>query len=261
MTFSSRLRNFLSCAAFLCVAAPATATTIEPLSVPQLIRRAEGIAVGTVVDVQSVASFDGDYVYTFVTFGDVQFLKGGYSSSEYTIRLDGGTTDERVVQVHGMPDFQVDERRVIFLEGNGINVSPLLGWGQGALRVVQDRRLGQGLLENYLGAPLLGIERGQWVTGKERLSEDGRLHLAQGPKGHAGEARDAHGIVVPAADESIQTVERVSLSLLRDVVGRVMTRARDDGAADLVEDAAIRSAELFEVGNAPRGLATSPSTR
>jgi hypothetical protein len=129
----------LAAAALLSIAlpaGPAPATVVVAKDFAALCGDADLIFVGTVGAVES--RWVGDErqsIETLVTFEDLTWLKGEVQSS-ITLRFAGGSVDGLHMKVAGVPRFTVGERRVIFAY-DGAFVSPIVGFDQGALRVVE----------------------------------------------------------------------------------------------------------------------------
>jgi len=100
---------------------------------PELVARAEQIAIGTVTDIRSGEDASGAPM-TFVTFSGLTVLKGQVDAT-LTLRFYGGTTGKYTVQVSDMPTFTTGERDVLFVAGNNRDVCPLVGAWQGRFHV------------------------------------------------------------------------------------------------------------------------------
>jgi hypothetical protein len=79
--------------------------------------------------------------------------------------MDGGDAGNRkTLVVAGVPRFQTGEKVAVFVRGNGRSICPLVGWEQGALRIVRDPRTGQETLRTSDGRKIRQIEKGEFVT-------------------------------------------------------------------------------------------------
>jgi hypothetical protein len=115
--------------------ARAPATTVVAKDFAALCDEADMIFVGTVTGVESRwADPDRQAIETLVTFGDLSWERGTPRGS-VTLRFAGGEVDGLHEAIAGIPHFAVGERRVIFAR-DGTYVSPIVGFDQGALRVV-----------------------------------------------------------------------------------------------------------------------------
>lgn len=117
------------------LAAHAPATVVVAKDFAALCADADSIFVGTVGAIESRWVDDERHaIETLVTFDDLTWLRGEPRSS-ITLRFGGGTIDGLHMDIAGVPRFTVGERRVIFAY-DGAFVSPIVGFDQGALRVV-----------------------------------------------------------------------------------------------------------------------------
>lgn len=147
-------------------AAPGRATTLVHLELDQLVDRAEGIFTGTAIHSEVVPTKDGSSLFTFVTFEVDSALKGAFPGRHLTLRLHGGELEGLGVRVHGMPQFEVGETYLVFVRGNGVHASPVVGMVQGQFRVAQEARSGKPIVVDWRGAPVLGIAGGRLERGR-----------------------------------------------------------------------------------------------
>ncbi len=113
----------------------AGATVVVAKDFAALCREADMIFVGTVTDVRSQwSSPDRQAIETLVTFDGLTWLRGSPTTT-VTLRFAGGQVDGLREEIAGVPGFTVGERRVIFAH-DGNFVSPIVGFSQGAFRVV-----------------------------------------------------------------------------------------------------------------------------
>ena len=118
------------------------ATTVKAIDFPDLVRQAEIIADVTVTAVQSywASPAGGNAIHTRVTFSLNSAPIKGQPNSPFVLDFLGGTMGDRKMQVTGMPEFKVGDRVIIFSYGpDKIFASPLIGFDQGAMRVVRDQ--------------------------------------------------------------------------------------------------------------------------
>ena len=113
----------------------AAATVVVAKDFNALCDEADMICVGTVVSVESRwVDRERQSIETLVTFSDLSWIRGT-TQGAVTLRFSGGTVDGIREELAGVPQFQVGERRVIFAH-DGRSVSPIVGFDQGAFRVV-----------------------------------------------------------------------------------------------------------------------------
>lgn len=106
---------------------------------------AELVFQGTVSAVSSVlaspAERGGERLpHTFVTFLVERVFKGRVLDRTITLRFLGGVTaNGGYMMSSSAPLFDVGERSILLVRGNGVAKTPLVGWRQGRLRVVDGR--------------------------------------------------------------------------------------------------------------------------
>jgi hypothetical protein len=116
--------------------AVARATTVIPPTFDELVTKAEMIFEGTVTGTRSEWTGEGSnrHIVTFVTFKIEDSIKGG-GTSEYTIRMFGGTVDGQTMEVTDAPRFKIGDRDILFVEHNGTQFIPLVGIMHGRFHV------------------------------------------------------------------------------------------------------------------------------
>lgn len=117
---------FLSGMTFLAWSSAYALTVVLPVDLKDLTVNAELIFVGTVSDIRSQK--EANKIYTYVTFSDLQLIKGIYLEEIITVRFDGGTVRGETFRIPGMPKFVVGERDLLFLAANFRSVCPIVGW-------------------------------------------------------------------------------------------------------------------------------------
>jgi hypothetical protein len=133
------------------------ATTVKPLDLPELVRRAEVIADVTVTAIASflVSPTGGKAIQTGVTFTLNSAPLKGQVTSPFTLNFLGGTVGTHRMEVSGMPKFQVGDRLILFSYGpDKTFVSPVIGFDQGALRVIRDQQNNVDRVYRWWGQPV-----------------------------------------------------------------------------------------------------------
>jgi hypothetical protein len=153
------------------------ATTIEPVSLRQLVQEAELIFEGVVTAVEyrlsDVATPDHVALpHTFVTLAIEQTFKGeAATGSSLTLRLQGGFDgQDRALLIPGVPLFDVGERAILFVRGNGTELCPLVGWEQGRFRLVE------GAVYTEHGQELWATSRGDLIRGPQHVLDEVVTH-------------------------------------------------------------------------------------
>src|SRR5262245_27427143 len=142
-----------------------SATVVLALNFDELVRMADGVVLGTVESVVSRRD-ERKHIATYVTLTDLDLLTGSYQGKTLTLRFAGGAAENEIVEVEGSPTFHAKERVILFVSGNGEQLVPVLGWGQGVFRVVRDPQGGPEVISDSVGNRVFGIRDGQVV--KER---------------------------------------------------------------------------------------------
>jgi hypothetical protein len=136
------------------------ATTLYYKSFNDLMKEAEAVVSGRVVSVNSQYNANKE-VYTFVTLDGVEVLSGAYPDSSLTVRLKGGKIEHDISHVIGSPEFEEGEKVILFLNGNGKNMVPFVGWTQGVFRVQQDPATSLDVVKDAEGNRVVGVQNGQ----------------------------------------------------------------------------------------------------
>ena len=131
------------------------ATTVVPPTFEQLVRQAELIFQGTVIDVRSVWEGEGAqrHIESYVTFQVEDGIKGSVTGT-YTIQMLGGTVGDETFVISDAPKFQVGDRDVLFVENNGQQFVPLVGIMFGQFRVQHDEQTGRDIVVGSEGATI-----------------------------------------------------------------------------------------------------------
>ena len=149
----------------LLLAAAAGATTIRRLSLEEVVAHSSEILVGTVTSTRAVEGGPPrNLVYTEVTFGRLEVLKGRVDGTSVTHRFAGGTLGNRTVEVVGVPSFAKGRRYVLLANPSLDWLCPAVGWWQGCYGVGTEAETGEEIVLDAAGRPVYGFEGGQPVT-------------------------------------------------------------------------------------------------
>ena len=143
-----------------------SASTLDKVSALDRIQQADLVFDGEVVDV-SYRSSDltgPDQIslpHTFVTYSIRHVFKGSSAAGKsITLRMQGGPDGQgRFLKVSGVPDFQPGDRDILFVQGNGSAICPLVGWEQGRFRIIRDQ------LFSHLGQEVWVTDQGDFAFG------------------------------------------------------------------------------------------------
>jgi hypothetical protein len=114
------------------------ATTVEPVTLPELVRRSATIVHGTVQQTNTQWEEGGARLYTYITVSAIEILKGDNPAARsVTFRQLGGRDGDRMVYVPGSPRFAAKQEVLLFLTGDDAGGFPqVMGIFQGAFRPV-----------------------------------------------------------------------------------------------------------------------------
>ena len=120
-------------AVLLTISIPCLATTVERLSLDEMVRKAQSIVHGRVRAAHPHWSADGKLILTTYTIDVDETLKGRAGKS-IELTTIGGRIGDLTVFAAGMPSFAVGEESIVFIEKEG-PVSSIVGLNQGKFAV------------------------------------------------------------------------------------------------------------------------------
>lgn len=142
-------------AVFLAVSAvPGLAASFEPKNFDQLVLEADEIFVGTAATAVPRKRAQGGIV-TDVVFTNLQVFKGNAANTAITLMTMGGTVAGETFEIRGMPKFQIGITYLVFVQGNGTTIFPVVGGDQGMFQVKPDAATGESLVFNSRGMPIV----------------------------------------------------------------------------------------------------------
>lgn len=130
----------------LVIAIPQTyASHADGTNTSDLVHKADLIFEGKVVEVDYRTSDvlqAGDVAmpHTYVTYEITRNFKGRSSQDKLiTLRFRGGPDDAgNTLIIPGVPLFQVGDQDIVFVRGNGVEISPVVGGNFGRFRISKD---------------------------------------------------------------------------------------------------------------------------
>ena len=153
----------------------AEAITTVTRDFDQLVARADTVFKGEVTTKTSqwVGEGPARHIVTFVSFRVEETYKG-QAANEQTLRFLGGTVGSETMEVPDMPRFEVGQKTVLFVVGNGKQFCPLVGIAQGRFQVTKESITGEDRVFTNDGSPLVDTkEIGQSdKAGVPRLKRD-----------------------------------------------------------------------------------------
>lgn len=140
------------------VAFDARATTVVPVPFDKLVDYAREIFVGEAVASSSrfVDTPQGRAIVTLVTFRIDDSIKGGLQT-QTSLEFLGGQVGDVGMAIAEMPRFHVGDRDVLFV-GSRTDISPLVGFMYGRVRIVHDAVLNVDTVRMYNGAPMPSLD-------------------------------------------------------------------------------------------------------
>ena len=148
-----RVFIFLTAAFLIVSAGLGWATSFEQRNFDQLVAESDEIFVGTASDAVSRKLATGGIV-TDVTFTNLQIVKGNTANAAITLMTMGGTIGAETLAIRGVPKFQIGSTYVVFSQGNGTTIFPVVGGDQGMFQVKADAATGESLVFNSRGMPI-----------------------------------------------------------------------------------------------------------
>lgn len=121
----------------LAVLAPARATTMAPLTTPQLVDASDAVVRGTVTEVWTEPDAQGR-VWTRASVVVQEVYKGDADATAVIVDQIGGAYGGKVTSVEGVARFSVGEEAVFFLETLGSGHTVPVGMFQGKYTVRLD---------------------------------------------------------------------------------------------------------------------------
>lgn len=114
-------------------------TTTDLDTATELAEQADAVFVGEVVELsyqRSQPDADGtELPFTVVTWQVEDGIKGVRSSSRYSARFLGGPLGDETLWVSEIPTFEVGDRDLVFVAGNGEAGCPLVGGAEGRVQL------------------------------------------------------------------------------------------------------------------------------
>jgi len=135
------------------------ATTVIPPDFAELVKDAELIFRGRVIQIKSQWEGDGETrrIVSYVKFDVLKKLKGS-PSTPYELVMLGGTVGTDTLEICGAPKFNVGDESILFVEKNGTQFIPLVGIMYGHFKVAKEAVTNDDILLKSDGHPLCGTD-------------------------------------------------------------------------------------------------------
>ena len=129
------------------------ATSFEQKNFDQLVAESDEIFAGT-VSTAAPRKLAAGGIVTDVVFTNLQVLKGNTANTSISLMTMGGTIGTETFEIRGLPKFQIGVTYVIFSQGNGTTIFPVVGGDQGMFQVKADAATGESMVFNSRGMPI-----------------------------------------------------------------------------------------------------------
>lgn len=127
------MRTLLQAVLTLALVASGFATTLERLSVDEMIQKSTSIVRGRVIDVSTVQR--GNLIYTVYRLSIVERLKGVSTASTTDVYVPGGAINGYRQTFAGSPVLGTGSDYVVFIWTSPRGINQLIGLGQGIFEV------------------------------------------------------------------------------------------------------------------------------
>ena len=147
---------FLACCLVLATGAPrVSATTVIPPTFDQLVSRSDYIVRATVKSVTAEWRTDGanKHIISKVEL-EVSEVIAGTPPQPLVLEMLGGKIGTQEMRVEGAPKFQVGDEDILFVHGNGQQITPLVAMMHGRYPVMHDPSTGRAYMAREGRAPL-----------------------------------------------------------------------------------------------------------
>ena len=134
---------------------PVRATTVVPPEFSQLVNESDYIVRAVVKSVASEWREDQGHrhIFTFVEL-DVREVLAGSPPQPLILQMLGGRVGDEELTVSGAPKFAVGDEDVLFIQGNGKNISPLFAIMHGRYPVMKEKGTGREFVARSNRVPL-----------------------------------------------------------------------------------------------------------
>ena len=169
----------------LILAGPGRATTLRPMGLGELAKRADSITVARCIGAKTYfGGKNGRKILTDFQFSVREVVKGDHRD-RLTLTLLGGRIDPVDMRVPGSPVFGVGDEVVLFTSRQGSGHRVLVGFSQGVFLVTTDLETGESYVgpRNFKGISFQGREPA--ASGRMPLEEflDTVMDLQREPGG------------------------------------------------------------------------------
>ncbi|OGT80783.1 MAG: hypothetical protein A3H91_13900 [Gammaproteobacteria bacterium RIFCSPLOWO2_02_FULL_61_13] len=151
------------------------AVSFDAKDFDQLVAESEQIFIGTTSGAMS-RRHPGGAIVTDVSFAGVQVIKGNAGNAEISLMIAGGSLGTETLALPGMPRFQFGLTYLVFVQGNGTTIFPVVGGDQGMFQVKSDTLTGESLVFDSRGMPIRS------ATVRQAMAADGAAPSSTEPE-------------------------------------------------------------------------------
>jgi hypothetical protein len=164
--FAALLRACVICV--LCSAEGAWATSVLPPDFQQLIRESDFIVHGVVRNITPETRVTATGARTIVSKVEIQIkeIVAGKPPTPLILEVFGGEMGGRQISIAGAPRFRVGDESVIFVQGNGKQIYPLVRMMHGVYPIRKAISGGREYIARSNGEPLTEIEEVSLPSGR-----------------------------------------------------------------------------------------------
>jgi hypothetical protein len=252
---SSRLQAGIVLASVFMISLQAHATTLLKKNLDDLVVEADAIVVGTVTDVQAEYTADKS-IRTLVTVSDLRVVHGSYQDPSLTLQLPGGQIENDVLDVQGSPRLGKKDRVLLFIQGNGRQIVPFVGWTQGVFRIERDAKSGKQKIKDHDRNPVLEVQGSELIKDQLYASEAtivAEPGKSQAAGGNGGQSDDSSASSA-AAPKRVASSSKEAIdadAFIREVVRKVREKHAKGKAIQSVGSVHAADVDLGQDAPAP----------
>ena len=148
-------RWLTACCLLLAGGVTVSATSVVPPDFPQLVNESDYIvrAVVKSVTCEWRESQGHRHIFTLVEL-DVREVIAGQPPRPLILEMLGGKVGQEAMVIAGAPKFQIGDEDILFIQGNGQNISPLVAIMHGRYPVLKEKGSGREYMARNNHVPL-----------------------------------------------------------------------------------------------------------
>lgn len=173
------VRVLLLVFALLAISLPGRATTVVPPEFDELVRQSDYVVRAKVTAVNSDWKERNGHrvIMTFVTLEILEEIAGD-APDKPVLEMLGGQIGTHKMILEGAPRFEVGDEDILFVRGNGRQVSPLTAMMHGRYRIVHDVAAQRSYVARENGEPLTDVAEVKHPLHREQPEHQGSAAAA-----------------------------------------------------------------------------------